>query len=101
MATGALLALTACGTVEVGSDFDLQAFTAGIQHRVTKKSNLQEMLGKPASKGVVVNTDGQRLEKWTWYYGYGRVSRMEQASLKYLEVQFDTDGRVAAYNWSQ
>lgn len=101
MLIGSLALLAACGTVQVGSDFDLQTFSAKVQHRVTKQDDIRSWLGEPASKGVVVDTQGHRLAKWTYYFGHGQASDMKQARLKYLEVQFDSDGRVAAYNWSQ
>jgi len=93
--------LTGCGTVQVGNDFDLQQFTRNVKHGVTTRTEVRAWLGKPASTGVAVDNAGAQTEKWTYYYGSGEVSNMEEAHLKYLELEFNKDGRVVAYNWSQ
>ncbi len=94
-------ALSGCGSVKVGSDFDLQSFDAKVQHKVTTKAQVTAWLGSPHSKGIVVEADGNRLEKWTYYYGAGQLPDMNKATLKYLEIHFDPAGKVTAYNWSR
>ena len=96
-----VVSLTACGTVQVGNAFDLQKFTNNAKHGVTTESEVRAWLGKPSSTGVAVNSAGVQTEKWTYYYGSGEISSMEQAHLKYLELEFGKDGRLVAYNWSQ
>jgi hypothetical protein len=93
--------LSACGSVQVGNDFDLQQFTRNVKHGVTTKNEVRAWLGAPTSTGVVVNSAGTQTEKWTYYYGSGDISSMEQAHLKYLELEFNKEDRVVAYNWSQ
>ncbi|MGW8247465.1 MAG: hypothetical protein ACWGOV_05075 [Acidiferrobacterales bacterium] len=93
--------LSACGSVQVGNDFDLQQFARNVKHGVTTKSEVRAWLGKPSSTGVAVTSAGTQTEKWTYYYGSGEISGMEQAHLKYLELEFNKDGRVIAYNWPQ
>jgi predicted small secreted protein len=97
----AMTLLTACGTVQVGNDFDLQKFTKNVQHGVTTMSEVRSWLGSPVSTGVAVDSSGTQKEKWTYYYGSGQVSDMNQAHLKYLELEFNKDGRLVSYNWSQ
>ena len=93
--------LSACGTVQVGNDFDLQQFTRYVKHGVTTRSEVQAWLGKPSSTGVAVDRAGVQTEKWIYYYGSGEISGMERAHLKYLELEFGKHGRLVAYNWSQ
>jgi len=93
--------LSACGTVQVGNDFDLQQFTQGVKHGVTTRHEVRSWLGGPSSTGVAVDNNGEQTEKWIYYYGSGSVSDMQQAHLKYLEVQFNHDGRLVAYSWSK
>jgi hypothetical protein len=92
--------LAACGTIQVGNDFELNRFESRVQRGVTTKAQVKAWLGNPGSTGVVVESSGQRLQKWTYYYGSGDVAGRKRAKLKYLEVQFDRDDRVIAYNWS-
>lgn len=92
--------LAACGTIQVGNDFDLNRFESRVQRGVTTKAQVRAWLGNPGSTGVAVESSGQRLQKWTYYYGSGDVAGTKKAKLKYLEVQFDRDDKVIAYNWS-
>ena len=104
LVTALLLAtsvLVGCGSVNVGNDFDLQSFSSQIQHKVSTREQVMSWLGSPQSKGVVVEADGSRLEKWTYYFGAGQLPDMKKATLKYLEIHFDATGKVVAYNWSQ
>ena len=53
----------------------------------------------PNGSGVTVQTDGERYDEWTYYYGEGRVSGGD-ARLKILQIKFDKGGAVRGYNWS-
>ncbi len=98
-----LLALTAllaaCSTVRIGSDFDLKAFEARVQRGATTQAQVREWLGAPNGSGVSVQTDGERYDEWTYYYGEGHISGGD-ARLKMLQIKFDKSGTVRGYNWS-
>lgn len=97
----ALLAGTvACSTVQFGRDFDVQRFESGVERGVSTREAVRGWLGEPAGRGVVVNDDGRRFEEWTYYYGHGRLSNMQDAKLKILQVRFDAEGRVSSYTWT-
>jgi len=93
--------LGGCGSVNIGNNFDLQSFDSQVQHKVSTRKQVMSWLGSPQSKGVVVEADGSRLEKWTYYFGSGQMPGMKEATLKYLEIHFDATGKVVAYNWSR
>jgi len=100
LALSAALLLSACGTIQVGRDFDNTAFSAKVQRGVTTKGDVINWLGKPAATGTVVDTNGARFEQWTYYSGQGAVSGKGGARLKLLEVQFDDGGVVQGYRWT-
>jgi hypothetical protein len=47
-----------------------------------------------------VDASGQRFEEWIYYHGEGQMPRLSGAKLKILQIRFDADGIVRAYNWS-
>ena len=91
--------LTACANVEFGRDFDLTRFQTHIQHGVTTQQQVSTWLGPPASTGTVVDTDGAPFERWMYYYGSGKLPRMQGARMKTLEIRFDANKVVKSYNW--
>jgi outer membrane protein assembly factor BamE (lipoprotein component of BamABCDE complex) len=93
-------ALAGCASVEIGSAFDLQPFETGVQRGVTTRAQVQAWLGAPASRGVAVDSSGQRFEEWIYYHGEGQLPRLTGVKLKILQIRFDADGIVRAYNWS-
>lgn len=95
-----VLALAGCASVEIGSAFDLRLFEGGVKRGVTTRAQVQGWLGAPASKGIAVDTSGQRFEEWVYYHGEGQLARMSGAKLKILQIKFDSEGIVRAYNWS-
>ena len=99
-ATTALL-LTACNAIEVGADFDVQAFENRVKQHVSTKADVNSWLGNPGSTGTVMNSDGSKQEKWVYFYGTGSVSGKTPATIKMLEIQFDGNGKVVSYNWSR
>ena len=101
IAAAGLVLLTACSAIEVGTDFDVQAFETNVKHNVSTKADVKKWLGNPGSTGSVVNDDGTRREKWVYFHGTGSVSGKTPATIKMLEVQFDGSGKVASYNWSR
>lgn len=94
-----LVLLSGCASFQFGSPFNLTRFAANIEHGVSTQTEVQQWLGAPQSTGVVVNRQGERLQRWVYYYGKGRLGNMDQAQMKTLEVQFDANGVVQAYDW--
>jgi len=95
------LVIGACSTVEVGRNFDVRMFGARVEQGRTTEAQVQDWLGPPSSTGVAVLANGERFSRWLYYYGEGRLPRMNGAHLKMLEIQFDQRGIVRAYNWSE
>lgn len=89
-----------CASVNVGRDFDLRTFEDRVAVGETHRTDVRRWLGEPVSTGQVVRPGGQRMEEWTYYHGTGRLPRMDDARLKYLEIRFRRDGTVDSYKWS-
>ena len=100
LACVAAVALAACGTVQVGSDFDIGTFEARVQRGTTTLAQVRSWLGAPANTGIAVDARGERNEEWTYYFGHGSLPGMADAKFKMLQVRFDTEGRVLSYSWS-
>ena len=102
IATAALIifSLAACGTVQVGHDFDMQAFETRIERGTTKQSDVRSWLGTPAGTGVNVDTSGEHFDEWTYYFASGKLSDMSGTKVKTLQIKFDKQGIVRGYNWS-
>lgn len=96
----AITLLAACSSVQVGRDFDLSAFESKVQRGVTTQAQVRGWLGAPKGDGFVVDTNGERYEEWTYYYGEGQLPDMTDARLKILQIKFDPQGIVRGYNWS-
>ena len=92
--------LSACGSFQIGGNFDLAAFEAKVERGKSTQADVQRWLGNPDSRGVSVETDGGRYTQWTYYYGTGNLSGPTNARVKLLQVKFDRAGLVRAYNWS-
>jgi len=96
----ALLLLGGCASFQAGNDFDLDRFASHIKQNITTDAEIKNWLGTPQSKGVVVNKDGEELQRWLYFYSKGTLGDMGNAYIKTLEVQFDQNGIVRSYNWS-
>ncbi len=96
----ALAVLSACSTVQVGRDFDVGVFAAKIERGVTTQAQVRNWLGEPTSVGVSLAVDGERFDEWAYYYAEGELPDMSTAKVKILQIKFDTQGKVRAYNWS-
>jgi len=92
--------LSACSAVEVGREFDLSSFDAKVQRGVTTQAEVRAWLGTPTGIGVSVETNGDRFEQWNYYHGESHLSNMADARLKLLQIKFDQQGVVRAYNWT-
>jgi len=95
-----LLLLSACASVQVGHNFDLTTFQARVQRGVSTQSDVRSWLGAPNSIGVSMEPNGDRFEQWTYFTGAGDLPDLSDANLKMLQIKFDPQGVVRAYNWS-
>lgn len=95
-----LALLGGCASFQLGHDFNLEQFANQIQHGVTSQSEVKSWLGTPQSQGVVVDRDGEKLQRWLYYYSQGKLNDISNTRMKTLEVQFDQNGIVRSYNWS-
>lgn len=94
------LLLTACGTVQVGQNFDMRAFETKVERGVTTQNQVRAWLGAPTGTGVNVDTGGESFNEWTYYSASGKLPDMSGAKVKYLQIKFDKQGIVRGYNWS-
>jgi len=92
--------LAACGTVQVGRDFDVRAFETKIERGVSTQGQIRAWLGAPTGTGVNVDTGGERFDEWTYYFASGKLPDMSGANVKMLQIKFDKQGIVRGYNWS-
>lgn len=99
MGAGALL-LAACGTAQVGRDFEIKNFESRVERGVTTQAQVHAWLGAPSNTGVAVNETGERSDEWTYFFGRGSLPQMSDTSFKYLQVRFDAAGKVRSYSWS-
>ena len=94
------LQLTACGSVQVGHDFNVRLFKSSVKANVTTQSQVKSWLGEANSKGVSLDKDGELSDEWMYFYGAGSLSDMKSARLKILQIRFNKNGIVNSYNWS-
>jgi len=96
-----LLTLSACASVQLGHDFDIQTFETNVVSGESTKQDIRIWLGAPTSTGITVHANGKRTEKWTYYHAHGKLPGLKNARLKILEIQFDNKGLVYSYNWTE
>lgn len=92
--------LSACAAVKVGRDFDVGVFAAKIEQGVTTQNMVRSWLGEPSGVGVSLASDGERFDEWSYYFAEGEMADMSSAKVKILQIKFDKQGKVRAYNWS-
>ena len=92
--------LSACATVQMGRQFDINTFASQVERGKTTQAQVQQWLGPPKGTGTVVNTNGETFEEWTYFYGYGKIGNMSNAEMKILQIKFDRQGIVRGYNYS-
>ena len=95
-----ILLLAGCSTLQVGRDFDVQAFENMAEVGKTTKTQVRTTLGAPKSSGVALNRESERLVEWVYFFATGKISGMDDASLKILQIRFDQKGLMRSYNWS-
>jgi outer membrane protein assembly factor BamE (lipoprotein component of BamABCDE complex) len=100
MVMSTALLLSACGTFQIGGNFDLAAFQSKVRRGETTQAQVQRMLGAPDGTGTSVETGGQTYTQWTYYYGSGNLSGPAKTRVKLLQIKFDHSGVVRAYNWT-
>ena len=93
-------ALAACATVQLGHPFDLNTFDTQVRRGTPTASQVQQWRGPPVSTGVDVDASGRQYQQWTYYYGSGKLNHMNRAEFKMLQIKFDQQGVVRAYNYS-
>jgi len=96
-----LLLLSACASIQLGHDFDIQILETKVVSGESTKGDIQTWLGAPTSTGITVHGDGKRTEKWTYYHAHGKLPGLKDARLKILEIQFDDQDQVYSYNWTE
>lgn len=100
---GAVVVVVAAGcstTVKVGRDFQYGDFAARARQGETTKAQVEEWLGAPAGRGMVLETDGSKNDQWTYYFGSGRIPSGSDTQFKLLQVKFDAEGKLISYTWS-
>ena len=95
-----IILLSACGTVQIGRDFDITAFESTATVGETSKAQVIKLLGSPKSIGAMQEKSGERFDEWVYFFGTGRMPGMRDAGIKILQIRFDKDGLVRGYNWS-
>ena len=95
-----VLLLSGCGSIQIGRDFDVKAFAHMAKVGETSKAQVRKVLGAPKSSGISINRDGERLVEWVYFYATGKMSEMDDAGLKILQVRFEQSGKLRSYNWS-
>ena len=95
-----IILVSACGSVRMGRDFDVKAFTTKFEQGVTTQDTVRSWLGEPTSVGVSMATDGERFDEWSYYFAEGDMADMSKAKIKILQIKFDKQGKVRSYNWS-
>lgn len=81
-------------------EFDPAAFDAKVQRGVTTQADVRGWLGAPNGVGVSVDASGERYEEWNYYHGTVRIPGSEESRVTLLQIKFDKNGVVRAYNWS-
>lgn len=89
-----------CTSIYLGREFDSTQFETSVQLGVTTDADVRTWLGEPVSTGIIVNEKGERLTRWIYYSGKGRLPSLRNSELKMLEIRFDRNQLVRAYNWS-
>jgi outer membrane protein assembly factor BamE (lipoprotein component of BamABCDE complex) len=96
----AALLLSACASIEVGKDFDLKAFESHAQRGVTTQDQVRGWLGAPISTGIAIDSNGQRLDEWTYIFAKGELPDIKEPAMKMLQARFDAKGILYSFSFS-
>ena len=94
------LILTACGSIQVGKDFDMHTIQSKIERGVSTQNQVSAWIGAPTGTGMSMDASGESLDEWTYYFASGKISDLSGAKVKMLQIRFDKQGIVRSYNWS-
>ena len=97
---GSFFMLSACGTVQMGRDFDVESFDKITSMADMSKAQVRELLGPPKGIGVAMEKGGERLVEWVYFYGTGQLPSMSDTTIKTLQIRFEKNGMIRSYNWS-
>ena len=97
---GSFFLLSACSTVQIGRDFDVESFDKISSMADMSKAQVKELLGAPESTGVAMEKGGERLVEWVYFFGTGQLPSMSDTRIKMLQIRFEKTGMVRSYNWS-
>lgn len=87
-------------TAKVGRDFAYGEFASRARQGESTKAQVQEMLGAPASQGLVLESDGTRNDQWTYFYGSAKLPSGTETTFKLLQIKFDPAGKLLSFTWS-
>jgi outer membrane protein assembly factor BamE (lipoprotein component of BamABCDE complex) len=100
LGTAVLLILGACASIQVGKDFDLKAFESHAERGVTTQNQVRGWLGAPMSTGIAVDSNGERLDEWTYIFAKGELPDIKEPAMKMLQARFDAKGILRSFSFS-
>jgi len=89
-----------CATAQVGRDFAYGEFAARAKQGETTRAEVEEWLGAPAGRGLVLEADGSRNDQWSYYHGSAKLPSGSDTRFKLLQVKFNAAGNLLSYTWS-
>jgi hypothetical protein len=100
MVAGVAALVAGCATAQVGRDFAYGEFAARAKQGETTRTEVEEWLGAPAGRGLVLEADGSRNDQWTYYHGSAKLPSGSDTRFKLLQVKFNAAGKLLSYTWS-
>lgn len=97
---GGVALVAGCATAQVGRDFAYGEFAARAKQGETTRAEVEEWLGAPAGRGLVLEADGSRNDQWTYYHGSAKLPSGSDTRFKLLQVKFNAAGKLLSYTWS-
>jgi outer membrane protein assembly factor BamE (lipoprotein component of BamABCDE complex) len=94
------LVLSACASIQVGKDFDLKAFEEHAERGVTTQNQVRGWLGAPVSTGIAMDSNGERLDEWTYLFAKGELPDIKEPAMKMLQARFDAKGVLRSFSFS-
>ena len=84
-----VLILTSCGSVQVGKDFDMHTLQSKIERGVSTRTQVTAWIGTPTGTGMSMDTNGESLDEWSYYFATGKISDLSGANVKMLQIRFE------------